>query len=97
MESAIENGNISLIKIFLQDVSITELNNCLIEAAKYGHLEIVEYTIEQGADIHENFDLALQYASLENNLEVVKYLVMHGLICMPRVIVLCHGQHAEVI
>jgi ankyrin repeat protein len=50
----------------------------LTEAAKDGHLETVQYLIENGADIHADNDYALQWAAGNGHLDVVRYLVENG-------------------
>jgi ankyrin repeat protein len=47
-------------------------------AALNGHLEIVKYLVEHGADIHIWEDEALRVASFNGHLEVVKYLLLQG-------------------
>ena len=47
-------------------------------SARKGHLEVVKYLIEAGADIHANNDKALNYSALYGHLEVVKYLIEKG-------------------
>jgi ankyrin repeat protein len=47
-------------------------------AAQNGHLRIVKYLHEQGANIHFESDWTLKYAVEESRLEVVKYLCEHG-------------------
>ena len=53
----------------------------LPKAAYYGHLEIVKYLVENGADInakdYEEFTSLIR-ASINGHLEVVKYLVENG-------------------
>ena len=46
----------------------------MIWASYNGHLEFVKYLVEQGADIHAEYDFALKYARKNKHLEVVKYL-----------------------
>ncbi|AGF84863.1 repeat protein [Moumouvirus goulette] len=48
----------------------------LFWASKGGHLEVVKYLVENGANIH-GFSNPLKNASEEGHLEVVKYLVEH--------------------
>jgi Ankyrin repeat. len=41
-------------------------------------LVVVKHLVENGADIHEEDDYALYWASAYGHLEVVKYLVENG-------------------
>jgi ankyrin repeat protein len=43
-------------------------------ASEYGHLEVVKYLVEQGADIHAFDDYALRFANSNKHREVVNYL-----------------------
>jgi len=43
-----------------------------------GHLEIVKFLVENGANIHAVDDCALRWAAESGHLEVVKYLVENG-------------------
>ena len=53
--------------------------NLLIVNCKGGHLDVVQYLVEYGADITANDNYALRWAAAENgHLGVVKYLVEHG-------------------
>ena len=45
---------------------------------KDGHLEVVVYLVEHGANIHADNDYAIRLASENGHLEVVRYLVEHG-------------------
>ena len=47
-------------------------------ASGNNHLEVAEYLLEKGADIHYMNDLAIRWGSSIGNLEVVKYLVENG-------------------
>ena len=54
-------------------------DNCtIILASKKGHLEIVIYLTEQGANIRMQNDKALRLASQNGHLEVVKFLHNNG-------------------
>ena len=55
-----------------------EFNKKLIKYSKEGNLELVQHSIEQGADIHVQGDAALRVAANDNHIEVVKYLVKQG-------------------
>jgi ankyrin repeat protein len=54
------------------------LNDELIVASKYGHLEVVKFLVEKGANIHADNNLALRCASKYGHLEIVKFLVKNG-------------------
>ena len=43
-----------------------------------GHLDIVKYLVERGANIRVDDDSSLRYASYNGHLDVVKYLVESG-------------------
>lgn len=53
----------------------------LINAARDGHLDVVQYLVEQGADIEAqdmNRSATVIYSALSGHLDVVKCLVEHG-------------------
>ena len=50
-----------------------DANNALCWASEDGHLDIVKYLVEHGANIH--FNNALSWALEYGHLDVVKYLV----------------------
>src|SRR5207247_4718190 len=50
----------------------------LSNAAMGGHLDVVEYLIKQGADLHAGHESALRMATEWGHLNVVKWLVEHG-------------------
>lgn len=54
------------------------MNFLLYRAATLGHLGVVKYLVEQGANIHALDDDALCYASKNGHFDIVKYLVEHG-------------------
>jgi len=45
---------------------------------KTSELKTIKHLVEQGADIHADYDLVLFLASKNNNLDVVKYLIEQG-------------------
>ncbi len=53
-------------------------NHALRSASKNGHLQIVKYLGEQGADLYSKDDYALRWASINGHFPVVKFLVEHG-------------------
>ena len=60
------------------DIALT-----LIEACRYGNLELVKYLVSLGADLRAWNDEPIVRASISGNLETVKYLVSLG--ANPRV------------
>jgi ankyrin repeat protein len=46
--------------------------------AEMGHLEMVKYLVEQGADIHAKDDSALRWSAEKGHLDVVDYLMEQG-------------------
>jgi len=52
--------------------------NALVKASEKGYLPIVEYLINNGADIYSDGDEALRVASKNGNRAVVRYLAMKG-------------------
>ena len=46
-------------------------------AVRKGHLDIVKYLLDHGADIHAGDDCALIEAVREGHLDIVKYLLDH--------------------
>ncbi|MCY4512350.1 MAG: ankyrin repeat domain-containing protein, partial [Bdellovibrionales bacterium] len=52
----------------------------LMEASKYGHIDIVAFLIESKADIHisNNMGTALVWAAIYGHIDVVKLLFKNG-------------------
>lgn len=99
--NASRRGNLEQVKSFFEqlkkegkdinDIKVNATNyNCetsaLVEASYYGHLEVVKFLVENGANVNNivkgylgmNRDTALVSASANGHLEVVKYLVENG-------------------
>jgi hypothetical protein len=51
-----------------------EISYIFCWSAANGHLEIVKYLAEQGADIHADNNFALQWSAYYGHLEIVEYL-----------------------
>lgn len=47
-------------------------------ASKWGHLKVVKYLVENGADIHAAYDVPMRAALKYERLDVVKYLTDRG-------------------
>jgi ankyrin repeat protein len=52
-----------------QDLLIKLYENC-----RYGHLDVVKFLIERGANIHADNDRALRWAVIKEQYEIVMYL-----------------------
>jgi ankyrin repeat protein len=97
------HGHLKMVKYFVgigcMSGSRTELqmtsdnsNAALEMAAEYGHLDIVEYLEDLGADLSTNDNYALRNSSYNFHWHVVKYLLNKG--CDPNVgegLVLCRA------
>ena len=59
-------------------ISFQDKNEALTFASQEGHIDIVKYLVENGADIHARNDWALIMASENGHLDIVKYLVNEG-------------------
>jgi ankyrin repeat protein len=49
------------------------LEQMLFTACELGHLDVVKYLVEKGADIHASADHALRWAAGSGHLDVVEY------------------------
>lgn len=74
--SSIEWGYLEIAKL-LMDLGGNH-DEAIAFAASNGDLEMVQFLIKKGADIHTNYDLPLVWASMEGHLEVVKLLIKSG-------------------
>jgi ankyrin repeat protein len=74
----VQNNDLVQIKKLISTVLQNDLDKGLSLASEKGHLEVVKYLFENGADIHAKNDEALIWASMNGHLEVVKFLVKNG-------------------
>ena len=58
--------------------SIHVNNYALRYSALYGHLDIVKYLIDNGANLHDENDCALRFSAEHGHLSIVKYLIENG-------------------
>ncbi|AGF85728.1 repeat protein [Moumouvirus goulette] len=76
---AINGGYLDIVKRLTNTLSTySDLSYALLHSSSSGNLEIVQFLIESGANIHANNDIALKTASLNGHLEIVQYLVSIG-------------------
>jgi ankyrin repeat protein len=76
LESMIDIKNFQGIELILEKGADPSFG--LETASCYGYLDIVEYLMEKGADVHAYNDAALRYSAVNGHLDVVKYLVKNG-------------------
>ena len=60
------------------EININVLNEELLWACRYEHLEVIKLLIENGADVSAGNNCALMMASENGRLEVVKLLIENG-------------------
>ena len=75
---SVYKGDLEEVKYLLNDGANISTHNLydypLILAAKYGHLDVVKFFLDRGADIHAEDDKALKFAARRDHVDVVKYL-----------------------
>ena len=71
-------GDESLVKYALDNKFSEDINGALKIAANGGHLDVVKYLVERGANIHLQSEFPLTLALINGHAEVVKYLVSKG-------------------
>ena len=71
-----ELANVETIKMLIEAGANRDC--ALRYIAEKGHLEVVKYLIEKGADVHTKNDSALRTSAEKGHLEVVKYLIEKG-------------------
>jgi ankyrin repeat protein len=80
-KNSLKKGYLPIIKS-LVDKNIINIHDdnerALRSAACFGHLVIIKYLVNSGADIHAFDDAALSNSAVCGHLNVVKYLIKHG-------------------
>ncbi len=77
LDIAIKEDVVQLMQeIISEDNSI--INDSLVRAAAFNSLKVIEYLLDNGADIHYQEDAALRWACRESNYESVKLLLEKG-------------------
>ena len=75
---ACKEGNLVLVESLLESIKIRTLHSSVWMASENGHLEVVKYLVENGADFRVLDNRAVRHASVNGHIEVVKYLVEKG-------------------
>jgi len=73
---ALRQGNLEEIKLYYEKEK--NINDILKRGAYYGHLELVKYAVQNGANIRIDNDYPLKWSSENGHLDTVKYLVENG-------------------
>ena len=87
LEKISDTGYLDILKYFVEDLKFDfhqEEEVVLRRASACGHLEIVKYVVERGADVNVRQGSPLRSAALEGHHEIVKYLVENGSIISPK-------------
>ncbi len=72
-------GSVEGVSMMLSEgVNIHPHHDDMIVASEWGHLEVVKYLVEHGADVHAEDDAALELASMNGYLKIVEYLTEKG-------------------
>lgn len=62
-----------------QEDELRERNNFAMRCASlFGHLHVVKYLVEQGADVTSKDNAAIEQASSRGNIKIVEYLIENG-------------------
>ncbi len=78
LEEMATEGSVKGVSVMLsKGADIHTDNDALRFASIHGHLEVIKYLVEHGADIHAEDDYALRLAGLNGHLDILKYLVEH--------------------
>lgn len=84
-ENAVESGDLDKVRMMVEkgmnvDQRLTVYNmTALTIAARHDHLNLVEFLVENGADInHDDGETALMIASRQGRLDIVKFLIERG-------------------
>ncbi|XP_062575328.1 ankyrin repeat domain-containing protein 50-like [Saccostrea cucullata] len=85
LSAACENGQSTIVKYLIDKVDVNEVcDECdpaLHSAATSGHLAIVEYLVEHGADVNllsSSKENPLYFAAMKGHLHIIRYLLDHG-------------------
>ncbi|AQN67962.1 ankyrin repeat protein [Saudi moumouvirus] len=72
-------GNLEIVKLLVESGAEINNGNCsVVYAAVYNHPHVLNYLIQNGADINEMNNCALIQSSERGYLEIVKHLIKYG-------------------
>ena len=67
-----------MLKLVTKFKAAVNLDELLIDAVFGGNLDIIEFLLANGANIHAKDDEALRYAVFGGNLDIIKFLLANG-------------------
>lgn len=77
IEGAVKNGNLEIV-VYLVEKESCDLDKAICCCANNDDINILDYLITQGANIHTDNEYLLQMAIITHSIETVKYLVEKG-------------------
>ena len=79
IQDAAENGLYSVVQHLIRvNLCAACINYALCYAARDGHIFIVQYLVEHGANIHASRDYAARWSAGNGHYLVLKYLIEHN-------------------
>lgn len=80
LEKACIFNKLNIVKFAFNNLNVSKTlkQELLIICCRSGHLEIIEFLVSQGVDIHVKNEMGLKLACICNQLSVVKYLISLG-------------------
>jgi ankyrin repeat protein len=79
MRISVESNDIDMIEYIIRhDIIDPTFTLCVYNSKEDKHLDIIQYLVDHGADIHADHEYALCISALSGKLDVVKYLVKCG-------------------
>ena len=76
LDEACKRGIWWVIRAAINDSHVKD--QCLIDTARHGHLDIIQLRLDHGADIHIWNDAPICWASMNGHINVVRLLLDHG-------------------
>ena len=79
IDYATTKGNLEIVKYLIEHYNVNiEITNAMQKALFGYHMDIVNYLLEKGANLHFQNDYMFRLAIYQGNLKVLKYMIEHG-------------------
>lgn len=76
VEYAVAFGFLDIVQYFLEEAKLTtDLDDCLLVAAEYGHLEMFKYLIRRGGNPRTSNDDCFYWTCFKNHVDIAKFLI----------------------